>query len=77
MIELVKQHPIQAAIVMYFLIISVVIIMQPIVIFSKNGTPRDFGVGDSNRTIYPLWLICILTAILSYYTVLIWISLNP
>jgi hypothetical protein len=71
MLELVRQHPIQASIVLYFIIVSVILLIQPNMIFNRSGVPRDFGVGDNRRTIYPLWLVCILVAILSFYVVIL------
>jgi len=34
--------------------------------FYPNGALRDFGIGRKQKTILPLWLIAILTAILSF-----------
>jgi hypothetical protein len=36
----------------------------------KNDCFRQFGVGYKNTTILPLWLISILLAIISYFSVL-------
>ena len=43
---------------------------------NENGTLKHFGIGYKNKTIFPLWLISILYAIISYFIVLLYISFN-
>jgi len=40
--------------------------IRPSFMFYPNGALRDFGIGRKQKTILPLWLIAILTAILSF-----------
>ena len=54
-----------------FLITFIIIyLIQPNIVFDKNGNTRDFGLGWKNKTILPLWLITIILAILSYFVIL-------
>jgi len=43
--------------------------MEPNFIYNNDGSLRQFGVGFKKRTVIPLWLISIILAILSYFTV--------
>jgi hypothetical protein len=53
--------------VIYFLLSS----YKPGFLFSKDGSLREFGVGQSNKTILPLWLVSLLLGILSYFVIMV------
>lgn len=57
-------------VISYFLLMS----FKPAIIYNKDGTLRQFGIGLQKKTIVPAWLISILLAILSYFGVLYYIS---
>ena len=44
---------------------------KPGFIFSKDGNIREFGVGQTNKTILPLWLVSLLLGILSYFVIMV------
>lgn len=58
-------------ILLYIFLYVLINIFKPSIIFNdvlnKN---RSFGVGYKNTTILPLWLVSIILAIFSYFTVL-------
>lgn len=58
-------------ILLYIFLYVLINIVKPSIIFNdvlnKN---RSFGVGYKNTTILPLWLVSIILAIFSYFTVL-------
>lgn len=54
------------AIIFFIILYGLVIKIKPSIIFYKDSTLKDFGVGYKNKTIVPLWLIAILLAICSY-----------
>ena len=47
-----------------------VIMIKPSLIYNKDGSLREFGIGQSKKTIMPIRLISILAGILSYLIVL-------
>jgi hypothetical protein len=51
--------------VLFLLVISV----KPNFIFDYDGAFREFGVGNSSKTVLPMWLFVIILALLSYYMV--------
>ena len=63
-------------IVLFLVFFIIIIITKPGFIFTKNGTPREFGLGYKNKTVVPIWLIVIILAIFSYLFVLYYINLN-
>jgi len=47
---------------------------QPVMLYNENGSFREFGVGYQHKTIFPIWLVVILLAIFSYYSVLYYLA---
>lgn len=70
-IEVLNTHPIKSAIIIYLILISFLVFFKPHYVFDENGQHKEFGVGYTNKTLLPIWLICFLLAILSYYLILI------
>ena len=50
--------------------------IKPNIVYNNDGTLKDFGIGYKNKTIFPLWLVSIIYAIISYFIVLLYISFN-
>ena len=55
----------------FFLFIQVT---KPPFIYERDGSLRQFGLGYTNKTVLPLWLITIVLAIISYLLVLFYIT---
>ena len=54
-----------------FLVLFLIIVsIKPSLIYNKDGSFKNFGIGYKNKTIFPIWLVVILTAIFSYSIVL-------
>ena len=58
------------SIIIFLILFIILIITKPIIVFDKNGKPREFGLGYKNKTICPIWLVIIILGILSYLAVL-------
>ena len=58
---------------LYLTVISIVLILKPELMFSKDGSWKEFGLGRNKDkyTWMPFWLFAIMTAIISYIIVLI------
>ena len=48
---------------------------QPAFIYNKDGSLREFGLGQKRKTILPIWLLSIVLGILSYLLVLYYITI--
>ena len=75
-VNYVRQHFVSFIIFIYFCLFLFTIYIKPNIIYNENGTLKHFGIGYKNKTIFPLWLISILYAIISYFIVLLYISFN-
>lgn len=65
----VKRHIISISIVVFIVFYSIINYVKPSFLYHKNGSLREFGIGYKNKTIIPVWLLSILLAILSYFSV--------
>ena len=63
----IKNNIILTTIILFLFIFMILISIKPSSIFNKDGSLKDFGLGYSNKTIIPLWLIVIIISILSYF----------
>lgn len=41
-------------------------LVKPGFLYNRDGSIKQFGIGHSNRTILPIWLLSIILGILSY-----------
>jgi hypothetical protein len=62
------------SILLFIIIYLVINYFKPLILYKKNGVLRDFGIGYKNKTILPCWLLTILLSILSYFSILYFIS---
>ena len=56
------------SIIIFLLIYSLIIYIKPNFLFI-NGKFRNFGLGNKNKTILPIWLIIMIICILIYVSV--------
>ena len=52
--------------VLYLLGIAILLFFRPQLMFRKDGSWKEFGVGGDEFTVFPFWMFCIAWAILSY-----------
>lgn len=70
----VKNHVVLVTIVIFLLLLSIIMIIRPAFIFNKNGSLKDFGIGYKNKTIFPIWMVIIILAIISYFFTLYYLN---
>jgi len=52
--------------VIYLLGIAVILYLRPSYMFHENGQWKDFGVNNTDTTMFPIWMFCIVWAVVSY-----------
>lgn len=62
------------SIILFILSYSIINYFKPYIMYTKNGSLRMFGIGYKNKTILPCWLLTIILAILSYFSILYFIA---
>ena len=70
----VRNNKIIVAIFIYVLLYSMINILKPAFMYNTDGSIKQFGVGYRKKTIIPVWLISILIAIISYFSVMAYIT---
>jgi len=70
----VRNNKIIVAIFIYVLLYSMINILKPAFMYNPDGSIKQFGVGYRKKTIIPVWLISILIAIISYFSVMAYIT---
>ena len=61
-----KPRPITIAIGAFFIILCVIHLSKPHLIYSPDGSLREFGVGYKKKTVLPLWLVVLVSSVLCY-----------
>ena len=72
---LVKKHMASVSIVLFLGILFVVSSIKPHLMFNRDGSLRNFGIGFKKKTVVPMWLVVILAATLSYYAVMYFVAM--
>lgn len=63
-------NKINIAIVIFAIVFGTIHWIKPSLMYNADGGFRPFGVGYSHKTVIPIWIVAIVLAILSYFTVL-------
>jgi hypothetical protein len=71
----VRHNKITVAIFIYIILFMVINTTKPAFMYNPDGTLKEFGLGFRRKTVIPLWLISILLAIITYFSVLYYSSL--
>jgi hypothetical protein len=61
-----NQLKLQICFMIYLILISTILYIRPSFLYNSDNTLKQFGTG-SDSTIAPLWLLIILSAIVSYF----------
>lgn len=71
----IRKNITSVAIVIFVVVYTFIVLSKTPLIYNKDGSLREFGVGYSSRSVLPAWLVAILVAIISYFSVLYYISM--
>jgi quinol-cytochrome oxidoreductase complex cytochrome b subunit len=72
--NLIRNHVNATAIIIYIILFSLILFIKPNFLFNKDGSLRQFGLGKSKKTVIPVWLIAIILSVLSYFSVLYYLT---
>ena len=70
----IRNNPVLVSIILFLALFIIFQLLKPGVLYNKDGSLREFGVGYRNRTILPVWLLSIILGILSYLFVRYYLS---
>ena len=72
--QFVRINKLSVSITLFLIIIIGIHITKPSFIYNEDGGFREFGLGYRNKTVFPIWSISIIAAILSYLFVLYYLA---
>jgi hypothetical protein len=62
------------SIIIFLVIFGSIQMFRPGFLYNRDGSIREFGVGYRNKTILPLWLLSLILGILSYLSVMYYLT---
>jgi hypothetical protein len=68
--KFIRLNRVNIAILIFLLAFAAIHIYKPILMYTKEGGFRPFGVGYKHKTVVPIWIVAIILAIFSYLAVL-------
>lgn len=71
----IRNNTTSIAIVIFCMIFFLIQLVKPSILYEKNGSLRQFGIGTKKKTILPIWLLSIILGIFSYLVVIWYIAL--
>ena len=66
----IQKNILGCSLFIFLVVFSLIHIIKPNVIYTKNGLFREFGIGYRTKTVLPMWLIVLFISVLSYLSVL-------
>jgi hypothetical protein len=66
----VRNNKVSVAILIFVILFGVINMIKPAFMYNDDGSIKEFGVGFRKKTIIPVWLISIMLAIISYFSVM-------
>jgi hypothetical protein len=66
----IGKNRLNISLVVFLVIFSLIHYLKPGIVYNENGEFRNFGIGYRHKTVIPIWLVAIITAIFSYLFVM-------
>jgi len=67
--RILQIHKVSFSILVFVIFLLIIHITKPAIIYNKDGSFKQFGIGYMNKTVVPIWLVCIILGIFSYLVV--------
>jgi len=70
----IRRNLVASAILLFVACYALLVYIKPAFLYLPDGSLRQFGVGLRKKTVIPAWLLAIIVAILSYFSVLYYVT---
>jgi hypothetical protein len=64
--SILRRYVLNFSILLFIILFTMIHIIKPSLVYDKDGSFREFGVGYREKTIISAWVISILLAIICY-----------
>ena len=68
--DFIQKYRMLTTFILFLTFFSLIMIIKPPFVFNRDGSFKDFGLGYTNRSVLPIWVISIVFAIMAYYIIL-------
>ncbi len=72
--DITQQNIPLITIIIFLILFWVFNMMKPSFAYTNKGLIREFGLNYKNKTIFPVWLVAIILAIMIYFFVLYYLA---
>ena len=69
--KFIRLNKVNIAILLFLIFFVAIHIYKPMLMYTKEGGFRPFGVGYKHKTVIPIWIVAIILAIFSYLLVML------
>jgi len=66
---ILRHNILNNSILLFVILFSIIHFTKPSLVYNKDGSFRNFGVGFRDKTIVSIWVVSIVLAIFSYITI--------
>ena len=70
----IRRNITSISIIIFIVFYVLINLFKPAFLYNNDGSLREFGLGFRKTTVVPVWLLAIILAILSYFSVLYYIA---
>ena len=70
----IGRNKLNVSLFIFLILFFMIHYLKPSIVYDENGEFRPFGVGYRHKTVIPIWLVAIITAIFSYLSVLSYLA---
>lgn len=74
--DLIQQNVPMFSILLFITFYIVILSFKPAFLYNSDGSLRQFGIGFSKKTVFPVWLLAIGLSIMSYFLIFYYTSLR-
>ena len=69
-----RKNKVGLAIILFMLIYGIFYVIKPAFAYNEDGSLKPFGLGYTNKTVIPAWIVAIILGILSYYVIMVYFT---
>ena len=69
-----RKNKVALAIILFMLIYGIFYVIKPAFAYNEDGSLKAFGLGYTNKTVIPAWIVAIILGILSYYVIMVYFT---
>ena len=66
----IGKNKLNFSLLLFIILFSLIHQLKPSIVYDEEGEFRPFGIGYRHKTVIPIWIVAIITAIFSYIFVM-------